>query len=250
MSDLPTLLLADDEEPMRMFIVGLLKHEACKVVAVASDGKEAWELYQKHKPDITLLDINMPGKSGLDFVQLLRKSNIDVPVVFISAFKKYAIHAIRLGVYSFIAKPFDKEELSYVIEKYRLKNNKDLYGKLMDVVHSIKEEPKITVNSWNNKILLDPNEIIYFNSDNGCTDIYLKNGKKEVANNSLSQIELKVKGGNFSRLGRSALINQKYIRSIDKTTNICLLKYNDKTWEVSANSKSIRKILTENFSYV
>jgi len=155
-----------------------------------------------------------------------------------------------LGVYSFIAKPFDKEELSYVIEKYRLKNNKDLYGKLMDVVHSIKEEPKITVNSWNNKILLDPNEIIYFNSDNGCTDIYLKNGKKEVANNSLSQIELKVKGGNFSRLGRSALINQKYIRSIDKTTNICLLKYNDKTWEVSANSKSIRKILTENFSYV
>ena len=58
MNKIPTVLVADDEEPMRMFLVGLLEHEQCEVIGVCSNGEEALQLYQQHKPDITLLDIN------------------------------------------------------------------------------------------------------------------------------------------------------------------------------------------------
>ncbi|MBT3196512.1 MAG: response regulator [Gammaproteobacteria bacterium] len=120
MSDLPTLLLADDEEPMRMFIVGLLKHEACKVVAVASDGKEAWELYQKHKPDITLLDINMPKMNGVEALRKIREVDSDSFVCMISAdtFPEVIREVASLGIGGFVVKPLNHKKLHPIFDKY------------------------------------------------------------------------------------------------------------------------------------
>lgn len=244
------VLIVDDEPEARKLLKSLLvEFENVEVVGEATQAEEALYLLVEHTADLILLDINMPGKSGIDFICLLRKRNVDVPVVFVSAFKKYAIQAIRHCVYDFLLKPVSREDLKYVVEKFRMYNQKDLHDKLLEVLQSIKEETKIRINSRNSYILLNPSEIIYCCSEDGYTDIYLNSDKREVANSSLSQIESKVEGLNFFRLGRSILINQKYIRSIDKTSNTCVLKHNSHIWEVQAPLKSIREILTGNFNY-
>ncbi len=120
MSKIPTVLLADDEEPMRMFLVGLLKHEECKVVAVGADGQEAWKLYQEHKPDVTLLDINMPKMNGVETLRKIREQDQDSFVCMISAdtFPEVIREVAGLGVAGFVVKPLTQNKLHPIFQKY------------------------------------------------------------------------------------------------------------------------------------
>jgi DNA-binding NarL/FixJ family response regulator len=120
MSKIPTVLLADDEEPMRMFLVGLLRHENCKVVAVGSDGQDAWRLYQQHKPDVTLLDSNMPKMNGVETLRKIREQDKDSFVCMISAdtFPEVIREVAGLGVAGFIVKPLTQNKLHPIFEKY------------------------------------------------------------------------------------------------------------------------------------
>ncbi len=120
MNKIPTVLISDDEEPMRMFLVGLLKHEQCNVVAVAGDGQEALRLYQRHKPDITMLDINMPKMNGVETLRKIREEDSDSFVCMISAdtFPEVIREVASLKVSGFIVKPLTQNKLHQIFEKY------------------------------------------------------------------------------------------------------------------------------------
>ena len=201
------ILVVDDEPEACLLLKSLLVEiDTVELVGCVSNAEEALYLLVEHYPNLVLLDINLPGKSGIDLIHLIRKSNIDIPVVLVSAFKEYAIKAIRCQVYDFLLKPISRHDLKNVVEKYRRLNKKDLPGKLMELLNSIKEEVKIRINSQHSYILINPAEIVFCAAEEGYTTIYLTNGKTEIANTALKQIELKVKNYNFFRLGRSTLI--------------------------------------------
>jgi two-component system response regulator VanR len=106
--------------PTVMFLVGLLRHENCKVVAVGSDGQDAWRLYQQHKPDVTLLDINMPKMNGVETLRKIREQDKDSFVCMISAdtFPEVIREVAGLGVAGFIVKPLTQNKLHPIFEKY------------------------------------------------------------------------------------------------------------------------------------
>ncbi|MCF6333880.1 MAG: LytTR family DNA-binding domain-containing protein [Draconibacterium sp.] len=244
------VLIVDDEPEARYLLRSLLSSIGnVKVVGEADNAENALYQLVEHYPNLIFMDINMPGKSGMELVKLIRKRNIDVSVVFISAFEEYAIEAIRCGVYDFLLKPVDQNELGKIICKYQRLNQKDLFAKVMEMLNSIKEEPKIRMNSKYSYILVNPNEIAYCASEEGCTNIYLTSGKIEFSNAPLTQIEAKVKNQNFCRLSRSVLINHDYIRTINKSANNCVLKHNGYEWKVEASRNSIRKLLGNSFNY-
>ncbi len=238
------IVIVDDEPEARILLKSLLSGiNYVTVVGEADNVESALYSIVEHYPNLILMDINMPGKSGLDLVELLQSRNVDIPVVFISAFEEYAIKAIRNQIYDFLLKPVSFDDLKSTIDKYRRLNNKDLPGKLMEVLGSIKEESKIRINSRHSYILINPAEIAYGVAEDGCTILYLINGKKEISNSSLSQIESRVKGYKFYRLGRSVLINLDYVRSIKKDSDSVLLEFNDCKWEVFASHRSIKELL-------
>ncbi|NQU54393.1 MAG: response regulator transcription factor [Bacteroidetes bacterium] len=244
------VLIVDDEPEARKLLRSLLSEiNHIKVVGEAKNAENALFQLVDHYPNLILMDINMPGKSGMELVQLIRKRNIDVPVVFISAYEKYAIEAIRSEVYDFLLKPVERCKLKKIIEKYQRMNSRDLPAKLMEVLDSIKDESKIRINSKHSYVLLNPREIVYCTSENGYTTIYLTNGKTEISNTSLIQIKNKVEKHNFHRLGRSFLINLDYIRSVNKSTNKCILNNDGNSWEVFASHKSIKELLVNGFNY-
>lgn len=244
------VLVVDDEPEARSLLSSLLSEiNNVRVVGEADNAEKALYFLVEHYPNLVFLDINMPDKSGIELVQLLRKRNVDVPVVFVSAYKEYAIEAIRNEVFDFILKPIDQNELKRVIEKYQRLDKKDLPAKLMEVLNSIKEESKIRINSNHSYILINPTEIVYCEANDGYTNIYLTNGKTEISNSSLSQIENKIKNFNFYRLGRSVLINKDHVRAINKSTKKCVLKVNNNSWEVNASLKSIKELLANNYNY-
>lgn len=244
------VLIADDEPEARLLLKSLLKEiRYVQVVGEANHAEEA--LYQliEHYPDLILMDINMPGKSGMELIRLIRKRNVNVPVVFVSAFKEFAVQSIKNEVYDFLLKPVDRKELKEVIEKYRRRNDRDLPRRLMEVLENIREDSKIRINSRYSYILIDPSEIVFCETDGGYTAIYLANGKEEVASATLSQIESMVEKWNFFKLSRSILINIDYIRQVDKSNDKCLLKSNSHTWELTTSHKGILDLLTNRYQY-
>ena len=244
------ILIVDDEPEARLLLKSLLAEiPYVEVAGQASHAEEALYLMIEHYPDLILMDINMPGKSGMELIQLIRKRNVDVPVVFISAYKEFAVQSIKNEVYDFLLKPVDRKELKEVVDKYRRRNERDLPRRLMEVLDNIREDSKIRINSRYSYILIDPSEIVFCQTDGGYTIIYLTNGREEVASATLSQIEKMVEKWNFYKLSRSILINQDYIRQVDKSNDKCILKSHSHTWDLSVPHKSVTELLINCFQY-
>jgi len=245
------VLVVDDEQEARNLLKSLLSDiKYVEVIGEAGNTENALYLIIKHLPNLILMDINMPGNNGIDLGRILKACNLDIPVIFVSAYKEYAVEAIRNQVYDFLLKPVCKEDLSVLVEKYRRINNKALPVRLIEVLESMKEETKIRINSHYSYILLNPAEIVYCITDDGYTTIYLNNGKTETAFASLTQIKQILKQQNFYHLGRNLLINLSFIRSINKADDTCTLKYHDREWKIDASHKSIKKLLNERYNHV
>ena len=105
------ILVADDDPLVRDAVVQILELFGHKVVAV-EDGKTALDTVNEDFDSI-ILDINMPGLDGFETIQALNERNIDIPVLFLTGAgsMEYAVKAINLGAYDFIAKPIDDLEL-------------------------------------------------------------------------------------------------------------------------------------------
>lgn len=245
------IVIVDDEPEARSLLKSLLLEiQNVSVVGEADNAEAALYKIVEHYPNLVLMDINMPGKSGMELIELLKSRNVDVPVVLVSAHEKYAVQAIRNQIYDFLLKPISKEDLSNLVEKYRRLNKKDfLPGKLMEVLGSIKEDTKIRINSRHSYILINPSEIVYCMAEDGYTVIHLKSGKTEVSNTSLTHIESRVSKQNFHRLGRAVLINLEYVRSVNKGTDSVLLEHNSEKWEVFASHRSIKDLLEGSYNY-
>lgn len=100
------VMLADDHILMREGIRQLLEFDgSIEVIAEANDGDECIEVLQEMKPQILLLDINMPKKNGIEVLEEIKKRNIDVKVLILTVHNEieYLMKAIEIGVdgYSF-----------------------------------------------------------------------------------------------------------------------------------------------------
>ena len=106
------VLLADDELIIRMDLKELLEEQGHKVLAACKDGDEALQQARVLKPDVALLDIKMPGKSGLEAAEIMAQEVL-CPVVLLTAFSdpKLVKEAARAGVFGYLTKPFNREEI-------------------------------------------------------------------------------------------------------------------------------------------
>lgn len=113
-----TILYAEDEVGIRKNIADSLSYY-CKEIYEASNGKEAYEIYEEKQPDIILSDIHMPIMDGLEFVKKVRETNRNIPVVMITAHtdKEYLLEAVELHMEKYIVKPVDIDELFETLEK-------------------------------------------------------------------------------------------------------------------------------------
>lgn len=123
----PNILIVDDEEGMRFFLAEALKKEGY-MFAVAPSGEDAMEIYKKDAYPIVILDVKMPGISGIETFERMRNINPDVMAIFITAhgLKDIPLQLLDRGIYDYFNKPFDIKELRVVIkravERWRLKN--------------------------------------------------------------------------------------------------------------------------------
>ena len=114
------ILIVDDALFMRKVIRNVLEESGYTDITEAQDGKEALLKYEEGRPDIILLDITMPGMSGLEILEEILRRNPDQKVVMCSAIGQEAMiqKAVDMGAADFIVKPFEKEKLRKTVERY------------------------------------------------------------------------------------------------------------------------------------
>ena len=114
---MPTVLVVEDDANLRRAI-GLGLRRSGYDVQECESGEEAFGLHERVRPDVIVLDILLPHIRGLDVCRRLRKSDTEVPILFISALGEVAdrIAGLKIGADDYLAKPFDLDELLARIE--------------------------------------------------------------------------------------------------------------------------------------
>jgi DNA-binding LytR/AlgR family response regulator len=114
----PTALIADDEPLLRDALERQLTHAwpELEVVARARNGREAIELFEAQLPDVCFLDVQMPGKTGVEAASAIGRR---AHVVFVTAFDEYAVQAFAQGVLDYVVKPVEPARLAATVARVR-----------------------------------------------------------------------------------------------------------------------------------
>jgi two-component system LytT family response regulator len=111
------VLIADDERPARSFLASLLRSfEDVELVAEAANGAEALEMIASAKPDLALLDLQMPEVDGLGVVRLLR-GRCPPLVAFVTAYDEYAVRAFEVNAVDYLLKPVSAARLRETLNR-------------------------------------------------------------------------------------------------------------------------------------
>ncbi|MDD2852015.1 MAG: sigma-54 dependent transcriptional regulator [Desulfuromonadaceae bacterium] len=112
------LLVVDDEHLIRWSLEQNLKKQGYEVVT-AGTGEDAMRLVREEQPDLVLLDIQLPGISGIDVLEKIKEHDDQIIVIMVTANSglENAVNAMRLGAYDYISKPFNLDELAITVKK-------------------------------------------------------------------------------------------------------------------------------------
>ncbi len=126
-----TILVVDDDFYIQKALEDRLASLGYGVI-VSADGLQALDLFDRHSPQLVLLDIELPGMKGLDVLKEIRRRDTDVPIIMITAYGSIdvAVQAMKDGAYDFIPKPFKSGHIGLVVQKamerQRLRREVDL----------------------------------------------------------------------------------------------------------------------------
>ena len=112
------VLVVDDEQKIRLILTQILKDEGF-AVQDASSGESAIEVVDSFRPDLILMDQNMPGMNGIETMEKIKSKHSEITVIILTAFGSIplAVEAIKKGAYDYLSKPFDNDELLLLIQR-------------------------------------------------------------------------------------------------------------------------------------
>jgi two-component system LytT family response regulator len=218
-------MIADDERPAREFLKMMLREFAeVQIVGEAESGTEAVEIIKKEKPDLALLDLQMPEVTGLEVVKLLGKSQTPL-VVFVTAHDEYAVQAFDVNAIDYLLKPVEKARLQETLQRAseRLEQTEFRSAereKLKKAAESYDEArrpgflERIPVKKNEEILLLPISDVVSIVADGELLHITNSQNKRFIINHRLKDLEARLSPDRFVRLSRGALVNLESIAKI------------------------------------
>ena len=242
------LIIIDDEPEVRDLLnIFLRGYPGVQVAGLASNVDEAIQLTADINPDLVLLDIQMPGKDGFQYLEEINRMNFTPGIIFVTAYENYAIRAIRSAAFDYLLKPVKKRELYDALDRFSERNRNRHYDftELMNVLNNSRPD-KLKINSRTGYIFINPEEIVLVEAEGNYSNIKLISGKTEISTLNLGVLEKELDGGTFLRISRSFLINMKYVSRVDRRKNLCELEHDGKVHTVKVPQPKI-KLLEDYF---
>lgn len=214
MSDNRKVLIVDDEEKARLYLAQIL-HELRPDLFIhfASSPSEAVFLLESQCVDLVMLDVEMPGMTGLELLTQLQDKLRNTPVIFISAYKRaeFIQKAIRLNAIDYIDKPVNPMELeSALVKAFALHGDSTQPEKLPS-----SSPQKLKLPTSKGIMYFEPAEILYFESNKRDSIVHFVNGCSDVlVRSNLTSLVNILPADNFLRVSRQYIINSSYIKFV------------------------------------
>ncbi len=229
MSQKMRVIIADDERPARSFLAALLRsHEDIELIGEASHGAEAIELIETLRPDLALLDLQMPEITGLDVVRLLPKRHMPL-VIFATAHDEYAVQAFQLNAVDYLLKPVEAARLREALTRAqdrleRAELRQAAVTNLQAAVEaydqaSLQAGPparleRIPVRQRDEIIIVPVAELASVVAEGELLHLTMANKEKYTMTYRLKDLEARLDPAQFVRLARGTLANVTMIRRV------------------------------------
>ena len=217
-----TAVLVDDE-PNNIDNLRALLREYCPTVHVmstATDADQGSEAIRRFHPDLVFLDIQMPGRNGFELLQSL--DNVDLEVVFVTAYDQYGVQAVKFSALDYLVKPIKIRELEAAVfkatERRRQKTHNLHLENLLQLLQrrQQRDEHRIALPALKETRFVRPGDIIRCESSNSYTTFYLNTGEKLTISKPIYEYENLLKEYGFVRCQQSHLVNTRYVISLVK----------------------------------
>jgi|SRR5579872_2254623 len=208
-------IIVDDEEPARSRLTRLLAaHPDIEIVGEACDGIEAVEKIEELRPDLLFLDIELPGLTGFEVLQAVKRTVRPPLVIFVTGYDQHALAAFEADALAYLLKPVSPERLAQVMDRAR---RFDAVGEGERILRVAREAPKnlrqVVCRKRDRLLLLAPEKILWFQTEDGIVKAHTESEVFWV-NYPLAELEAGLPEELFFRARREVLVNVSKIKEI------------------------------------
>jgi two-component system, LytTR family, response regulator len=235
-----------DDEDHNIENLSIIIQNYCKDVSIVGTSDnilEAAQLIQLQKPHVVFLDIQMGASTGFDLLRNIPERNFEV--IFVTAYDKYGIQAVKFAALDYILKPIDTSELISAIDKVKekilSKQKNSQLDFLMDYLRQNEKPAKIALPQQQELRYVMIADIIRCEAQNTYTWFFLSNQDKILVSKPLKEYDELLSEHGFIRCHQSHLINPVFVKSFLKEDGGSLLLQNEMKIPVSKQKKDFVK---------
>ena len=212
------VVIADDERPARSFLAAQLRSfEDVVIVAEAESGAEAVAAIERERPDLALLDLQMPELDGIGVVRMLKKETMPL-IAFVTAYDEYAVRAFEINAVDYLLKPVEKTRLREALNRVqeRIEHAEIVAEQVARVGDAISEYEsarrlpfleRIPVRRRDEIVILPVAQIASIVAEGELLHITTVKAEKHTITYRLKDLETRLDPARFIRLGRGTLAN-------------------------------------------
>jgi two-component system LytT family response regulator len=209
------VVIADDERPARLALAGLVAASpGVTIVGEAANGAEAIAAIERERPDLALLDLEMPEVDGLGVVRLVEPEALPL-VAFVTAFDEFAVQAFALNAVDYLLKPVDPERLAQTLDRARERLAKSAVAAEGDRVRAAagaiesrttSRLTRIPVRRRDDIVLLPIGQVASFLAEGELVHVTTIKGERFVITHPLKDVEARLDPARWVRLERGAIV--------------------------------------------
>jgi two-component system LytT family response regulator len=249
------VVIADDERPARSFLAALLRSfEDVVIVAEAETGKEAVAAIERERPDLALLDLQMPELDGIGVVRMLKKTEMPL-IAFVTAYDEYAVRAFEVNAVDYLLKPVEKTRLREAINRAqeRIEHAEivaEQSNRVGDAITAYESSSRgrflerIPVRRRDEIVIVQVAQIASIVAEGELLYLTTTKNERHAITYRLKDLEARLDPARFIRLGRGTLANVDLVVKVNVMpggTHVALLSNGQKLQVSRLQSRIIRE---------
>ncbi|MBR2571620.1 MAG: response regulator transcription factor [Clostridia bacterium] len=216
MNDLKAVI-ADDDAGMRLVMRKILGQAPGYAFAgEAGDGETLMSLYDACHPDVVILDVEMPGLSGIECAKRIQDANPKTVLIFATAHEKYRGDAFEVYAFDYLMKPFKVERVLKTLELVRSRLNGNSGDQVDADTASPREQTptRLMIRHRDGVAFVDLKDLLLAQREDRATVLYTASGQRFVTGETLGDLEERLPKDAFFRSHKSYIINLGAVKSV------------------------------------
>jgi two-component system LytT family response regulator len=208
------IVTADDDAGMRLVMKKIVERaEGFELVGEAGDGSALLKLYEEKRPDVMLMDVEMPSMSGIECARAIQDRDPRAIMVFVTAHEEYMKSAFEVYAFDYLVKPFKAERALQTLSRIRDRLSGQLEEKKVNVASKV-ATTRLMLKHRDGVSFLDLKSIMLIQREERATVVYTDDGQKFVTGDTLSEFEERLPADQFLRTHKSYIVSLAHVESV------------------------------------